>query len=77
MLTKQRCQHSPAVGLNSSALPRHFPVMVKITLDDDEARALRALLVDRTNLPTRYRHSPTQAAYRSILMKLDRAGAGG
>jgi hypothetical protein len=54
----------------------HPPMMVKLTLDD-AARALRVLLVDKTDLPTRYRHSPTQGAYRSMLVKLDPAGAGG
>jgi hypothetical protein len=43
---------------------------MKIDLTDDEARALHALLVERTNLPTKFRHSPTQQAYRAILMKL-------
>jgi hypothetical protein len=43
---------------------------MKIDLTDDEARALRALLVERTNLPTKLRHSSTQQVYRAILMKL-------
>jgi hypothetical protein len=44
--------------------------MVKLILDDDEAQVLRALLLEKTNLPTKFRHSPTQGAYRSILEKL-------
>jgi hypothetical protein len=44
--------------------------MVNLILDDAEAQALRALLIDKTNLPSEYRHSPTQEAYRSILGKL-------
>jgi hypothetical protein len=47
--------------------------MVKLILDDDEARVLQELLVERTNLPTKFRHSPMQEAYRSILEKLDQA----
>jgi hypothetical protein len=43
---------------------------MKIDLTDDEAHALRALLLEKTNLPTKFRHSPTQGAYRSILEKL-------
>ena len=43
---------------------------MKIDLTDDEARALHALLVERTNLPTKLRHSSTQQVYRAILMKL-------
>jgi hypothetical protein len=44
--------------------------MVKLILDDDEARALHALLLEKTNVPTKFRHSPIQQAYRSILEKL-------
>jgi hypothetical protein len=47
--------------------------MVNLIFDDAEAQVLRALLVDKTNLPTMYRHSPTQQAYRSMLGKLDTA----
>jgi hypothetical protein len=43
---------------------------VKLILDDDEAQVLRALLLEKTNLPTKFPHSPTQGAYRSILEKL-------
>ena len=46
--------------------------MVKLILDDYEALALRALLLEKTNLPMKFRHSPTQGAYRSILEKLGR-----
>ena len=45
--------------------------MVKLILDDDEAGALHALLLEKTNLPTKFRHSPTQGAYRAILEKLN------
>jgi hypothetical protein len=31
--------------------------MVKLILDDDEAQALRALLIEKTNLPTKFRHA--------------------
>ena len=34
--------------------------MVKLILDDYEALALHALLFEKTNLPTKFRHSPTQ-----------------
>jgi hypothetical protein len=47
--------------------------MVKLILDDYEALALHALLLEKTNLPTKFRHSPTQGAYRAILDKLNRA----
>jgi hypothetical protein len=42
---------------------------MKIDLTDDEAQALRALLLEKTNLPTKFRQSTTQGAYRSILEK--------
>jgi hypothetical protein len=46
---------------------------MKIDLTDDEAAALRALLTEKTNLPTKFRHSPMQEAYRSVREKLDHA----
>ena len=46
---------------------------MKIDLTDDEAGALHALLTERTNLPTKFRHSSMQGAFRAILEKLNHA----
>jgi hypothetical protein len=54
----------------------HSPSTMNLILNDVEAQALRALLIDKTNLPTNYRHSATQEVYRSILDKLDTAKDG-
>jgi hypothetical protein len=44
--------------------------MWKLVLDDDELRALHALLTETTRQPSPFPLSPTRQVYRSILMKL-------
>jgi hypothetical protein len=46
--------------------------MWRLDLEDDELRALHALLIEKTRQPVRFRHSPTYQAYCSILGKIDR-----
>jgi hypothetical protein len=54
----------------------HSLSTMNLILNDAEEQALRALLIDKTNLPINYRHSATQEIYRSILDKLDTAKDG-